>query len=92
MKVIVKGGMKQKDNVAGIVNIENWEGTTMVISEELLQKATNVLRVLREVDFDTENVRIGISKGSKTPAGMFCVFLDTQKTVAYAVAGKLEEE
>jgi len=90
MKIKSKGGIVQKDNIAGIVNIEDWKGATMRIDIKSLQRAIDVLTRLREVGLDAEEAIIGISEESQTEEkpGVFCVFFDSNKTVAYAVMGK----
>ena len=91
MKIISKGGMLTKDNTGGIINIEDWIGYTMTIDKESLKDAIGIFDDLAESGLNTNNIHIGISKdGLKT--GIFCMFLDVNKTVAYAIAGKREEE
>ena len=92
MKIPSKGGIHNRNNTAGFVNIENWEGTEMKIKLEYLKIALKVIETLNGLELDVSNIHIGISLPSKErPAGLFYVFLDANKTVAYAIAGKTEE-
>lgn len=91
MNVEYRGGMKNASNTAGFVNIEDYEGVTMRISKELLKQCISSIENING-ELDNEYIRIGISnthKGKK--AKLFCVFLDSKKTLAYAVAGADEE-
>ncbi len=83
--------MLTNDKTGGIVNIEDWIGYTMTIDKESLKDAIDIFDTLAENGLNTNNIHVGISKdGFK--AGIFCMFLDVNKTVAYAIAGKREEE
>ena len=92
MKITPKEGLCNAEKTAGIVNIKGWEGTEMIINIEYLKTALKVLETLNGLELDVNNIHIGISLPSKErPAGLFYVFLDANKTVAYAIAGKTEE-
>ena len=92
MKIKHKGGMKNKENSAAFVNIEDFDGVEMRISTELLQKALDVVDVLHEHGLDTEYINIGIGRDERGEAGQFFVFLDSERTVAYCVAGAISEK
>ena len=89
MKIKHKGGMKNEENSAAFVNIEDFDGVEMRISTDLLQKALNVVDNLHEYGLDTEYVTIGIGRTEKDDAGQFFIFLDQNRTVAYCVAGAI---
>ena len=91
MKVEHRGGMKNKSNTAGFVNIEDFEGATMRISKELLKQSIATIEKFDEADMDNEYIDIGISKFESPEAQTFFIFLDVKKTLAYAVAGAFEE-
>lgn len=91
MKVEHRGGMKNKSNTAGFVNIEDFEGATMRISKKLLKQSIATIEKFDEVDMDNEYIDIGISKFESPWAQTFLIFLDVKKTLAYAVAGAFEE-
>jgi len=96
MKIEHRGGMKNKADSAGFVNIEDFEGTTMRISRELLKQSIAIIEKLDEVGIDSEYINIGISKNhpednTMRDAGAFFVFLDAKKALAYAVAGVYAE-
>ena len=91
MKVEHRGGMKNKSNTAGFVNIEDFEGITMRISMELLKQNIATIEKFDEADMDNEYIDIGISNCESNNAQTFFVFLDVKRTLAYAVAGAYEE-
>ena len=92
MKIISKGGIHNAENTAGIINIEGWEGATMRINVVYMKSALKVIENLNNMGLDGENFHIGIAppiEGSST--AIFCIFLDSNKTVAYAIAGVKED-
>ena len=89
MKITSKGGIHNRDNTTGFVNIENWEGIGMRINPEYLKTALKVIDTLDGLELDMSDIHVGISPPSnENTAGLFCIFLDANKTVAYAIAGK----
>ena len=91
MKIEYKGGMKNEGNTAAFVNIEDFDGAEMRISTDLLQKTLNVVDDLHEHGLATEYIHIGIGRSEKVDAGQFFIFLDSNRTVAYCIAGAIEE-
>jgi len=96
MKIEHRGGMKNKAGTSSFVNIEDFEGATMRISKEMLKQSIAIIEKLDEVGIDSEYINIGISKihpegNTMRDAGVFFVFLDAKKTLAYAVAGAYAE-
>ena len=90
MDVKHHGGMKNKSNTAGFINIEDFEGTTMQISKTLLKQSIAIIEKFDDADMDNEYIDIGISKFESPGAKTFFIFLDPEKTLAYAVAGANE--
>ena len=90
MKITSKGGIHNAENSAGFVNIEEVEGTTMRINAEYLKTALKVIDTIEGMGLNTENISIGIVSLTEEKE-RFCIFLDPNKTVAYAIAGKTEE-
>jgi len=92
MKVEHRGGMKNTSNTAGIVNIEDFEGTTMRISKELLKQSLATIEKIGDgMGAEDEYIDIGISSYQSKDTATFFIFLDPKKTLAYAVAGAYEE-
>ena len=94
MKITPKDGLCNAEKSAGIVNIKGWEGTEMIINIEYLKTALKVIESLNEIGLglDMDNFRIGITPPTKElTAGAFFAFLNSNRTVAYSVAGKTEE-
>lgn len=92
MKVEPRGGMKNKSNTAGFVNVEGFEGATMRISAGLLKQAIESVENINE-ELDDEYINIGIAHNPENPVGteMFFIFLDAKRLLAYAVMGATEE-
>jgi len=88
MKVEHRGGMKNKSNTAGFVNIEDFEGATMRISVELLKQGIATIENIGE-GVESEYINIGIPtfKPEGTSVESFLIFLDPKKTLAYVVMG-----
>ena len=94
---IVKRGIVNTANTAGILNIKEFEAPTMFISRELLEEALSVLKLLDEHGLKTENIEMGIvapkDNANKTRnSKVLCIFLDAEKTLAYVIAGRVENE
>lgn len=94
---IVKRGIINKTNTAGILNIKAFDAPTMFISRELLKEGLSVLKMLDKHGLKTENIEIGIvapkDKANETGnAKVLCIFLDAEKTLAYAIAGRITNE
>ena len=92
MKITSKRGIHNVENTAGIINIEDWQGADMTINVEYMKSALKVIESLNNMGLDVENFHIGIAppiEGSST--AIFCIFLDSNKTVAYAIAGVKED-
>lgn len=89
MKMKSEGGIHNRDNTAGFVNIEDGEGAEMRINPEYLKTALKVIDSLSGLVLATSDIHIGITpQTGENTTGLFCVFLDPNKTVAYAIAGK----
>jgi len=94
---IREGGITLRDAVAGLVDVDEWSGTSMVINVELLIDAMGVLKKLSAVELiDMENVHIGIDKVSEIDDAsnieVFYMFFNQDKKKAYAIAGKMEND
>ena len=92
MKVEPRGGVKNTLKTAGFLNIEDFEGETMTISTVLLEQAFKVIKTLNkdmgEGDMqDYINVGIAHKPELSNNVGTFFIFLDSKKTLAYAIAG-----
>ena len=92
MKITSKRGIHNTDNSVGFINIEDWKGAEMTINTDYMKNMLQVIDNLGELGLDVEKCHIGIAPLTEdAPGGLFCVFLDPNKTVAYAIAGKTEE-
>jgi len=94
---ILKRGIVNKANTAGILNIKDYDAPTMFISRDLLEEGLLVLKLLDEHGLKTENIEMGIvapkDKANETGnSKVLCIFLDAEKTLAYAIAGRVENE
>lgn len=92
---IVKRGIVNKSNTAGILNIKDFDAHTMFISRELLEEALLVLKLFDEHGLKTENIEMGIVEPKDANetgnAKVLCIFLDAEKTLAYVIAGRTED-
>ena len=94
---IVKRGIVNKANTAGILNIKEYDAPTMFISRYLLEEGLSVLKMLDEHGLKTENVEMGIvapndNANETGNSKVLCIFLDADKTLAYVIAGRVENE
>ena len=90
---IEEGIIKRNDNVAGLVDVDEWSGTSVLLNVELLIDAIGVFKKLSDAELiEIENIHIGIDEKGDKPAGVFYMFFDRSKKKAYAIAGKKEED
>jgi len=97
MRRIREGGITLRDAVAGLVDVDGWSGTSMVINVELLLDAMGVFKKLSTAELiDMKNIHIGIDKASEIDDAsnieVFYMFFDQDKKKAYAIAGKMEND
>lgn len=87
MKIESKGNLLNKSNTAGLINIKDFEGSTMKISTDLLKKALLVMETMNSAGMDTEYLNIGIAQESD----VFVIFFNKEKTFGYGIAGTVEQ-
>ena len=94
---IREGGITLRDAAAGLVDVDEWSGTSMVINVEFLVDAIGILKKLSAAELiDMKNIHIGIDKASEIDDAsnieIFYMFFDQDKKKAYAIAGKMEND
>jgi len=84
--------IRNTENTMGILNISTFNGISVKISREYLEKALDTMRVLGDRSgMDTKILTVGIS-GEESNGKAFLIFLDTNKTLALGIAGIRDEE
>lgn len=73
------------ENTVAFVGIEDFKGQTTTINLNYMRKLTEVLNALADMGFDS--VEIGVEDNYP-----LLVFLDKKKTVALAIAPRIEED
>ena len=80
-----KDTLTNLENIVAFVGIEDFKGQTTTIDLNYMRKLTEALNALADMGFD--NIEIGVEDNYP-----LLVFLDKKKTVALAVAPRIEKE
>ena len=85
MNAETKDTLANLENTVAFVGIDDFKGQTTRISLDYMKKLTETLNALADMGFDS--VEIGVENHYP-----LLVFLDKKKTVALAVAPRIEED